>query len=149
MIVAACGIGFASVSNDVEKLDKIRTFAEKVGIAFQMRDDLFDFGNENTGKPTGIDIKEKKLTLPLIYALNNAEKSERSKIIYIIKNQNTNKKKVQEVIDFVWKSGGIEYTQNAMMQYQKEAFDILHEFPESEARNSLEQLVRFTTERRK
>ena len=150
LISSACGIGYASAhEGDEEGLKKIRSFGEKVGIAFQIRDDLFDYGSDNIGKPTGIDIKEKKMTLPLIYALQNASKAEKRHIIYLVKNKNTNKKSVREVIDFVHKSGGMEYATNKMFEYQKDAFKLLHEFPESDARLGLEQLVRFTTERKK
>jgi len=151
LITAACGIGYASTmeESDKEGLEKIKTFGEKVGIAFQIRDDLFDYGQGNIGKPTGIDIKEKKMTLPLIYALNNASKSDKRRIISIVKNKSEDKRKVKEVIDFVHESNGIQYTRDAMMQYQTEAFDILHQFPDSPARTGLEQLIRFTTERKK
>ena len=150
LISSACGVGYASsCGEDEEGLKNIQLFGEKVGIAFQIRDDLFDYGTANIGKPTGIDIKEKKMTLPLIYALNNASKKDKRNIIYLIKNKNTDKKAVKEVIDFVHNSGGMEYAQEAMFQYQKDAFEILHRFPANDARLGLEQLVRYTTERKK
>ncbi len=150
LISSACGIGYASVMEEDEVgIEKVKLFGEKVGIAFQMKDDLFDYGQENIGKPTGIDIKEKKMTLPLIHALNNASKSDKRHIINLIKNKSEDKEKVREVIDFVLSSNGIAYTEKAMLRYQDEAFSLLYEFPESPARTGLEQLVRFNTERKK
>ena len=150
LITSACGVGYASSRpDDEEGLERICNFGQKVGMAFQIRDDLFDYGTDNIGKPTGIDIKEKKMTLPLIYALNNASKSDKRHIIYLIKNKSNNKKKVKEVIDFVLESKGIEYTTEKMFQFQREAFELLYQFPNSDARMGLEQLIRYTTERRK
>jgi len=149
LITAACAIGYASSApDDLVGLEKIKLFGEKVGIAFQIRDDLFDFGDGDSGKPTGNDIKEKKMTLPLIYALQNCSKSDRRRIINIVKNKSDDVAKVKEVMEFVKQTGGIEYSQEAMFRYQREAFEILYEFPESEARLGLEQLIRFTTERK-
>jgi octaprenyl-diphosphate synthase len=127
----------------------MRKFGEKVGIAFQIKDDLFDYGNEEIGKPLGIDIKEKKMTLPLIYALNKASWSQKRSIIYLVKNESHKPRKVAEVIDFVKQSGGIEYATEVMKTYQDDAIRILHTLPASEYRFSLEQLVRFTIERKK
>lgn len=150
LIASCCAIGTASVvPNDEEKIEKMRLFGEKIGIAFQIKDDLFDYGTDDIGKPLGIDIKEKKLTLPLIYALNNATKEVKRKLVYIIKNQNTNSKKVKEVVDYVYKSGGIEYAKEAMHRYKNEALEILNTFPSNEARTSLNQLVDFVIERKK
>ena len=127
----------------------MRLFGEKVGIAFQIKDDLFDFGTDDIGKPLGIDIKEKKITLPLIYALNKAAESEKRRIINLVKNHNEESAKVAEIIDFVRSSGGMDYAHSKMLQYQQEAFNILNEFPDHSSRIALEQLVRFTTERKK
>jgi len=124
-------------------------FGEKLGIAFQMRDDLFDLGQENTGKPTGIDIKEKKLTLPIIYALKNADKSTQKYIKNIIKRHNKNKSKVAEVIEFIHQSGGIAYTKQVMQQYENEAAQILSTFPDNEGKVGLQQLIAYTTERKR
>ena len=110
--------------------------------------DLFDYASENVGKPTGNDIKEKKLTLPLIYTLNNTDRATRRKIIYIVKNNNEDKKKVQWVIDTVVSTGGIEYAKQKMEDYKKEALDILREFPASEYRQGLEDMVLFVTDRK-
>ena len=126
----------------------MRTFGEKVGIAFQMKDDLFDYASTEVGKPTGNDIKEKKLTLPLIYTLNNIDKKTRRELIYIIKNENTRKSKVNYVVDIVNKNGGIEYTTNIMNRYKMEALDILQTFEPSEIRKGFEDLVNFVTDRK-
>jgi octaprenyl-diphosphate synthase len=109
---------------------------------------LFDYGSQDIGKPTGNDIQEKKLTLPLIYTLNNVDKELRRKIIYIIKNQNKQKDKVAEVISEVVKSGGIAYATEKMFNYRDEALKILYEFPDNDVRKGLEELVRFTTDRK-
>ena len=149
LIAAACSAGVASATTDEHLIEQARLLGEKIGIAFQIRDDLFDFGIDDIGKPLGIDIKEKKMTLPLIYALNKTSKTERRRIISNIKKHSENPEKVKEIIQFVRDSGGLEYAREAMYQYRKEAFDILHTFPESDARNALEQLVDFVTERKK
>ena len=149
LIAAACAVGAASTTTDADLIEKMRLFGEKIGIAFQIRDDLFDFGTDDVGKPLGIDIKEKKMTLPLIYALNQAPKKERDRIINIVKRHNEDPVKVAEVIDFVRQSGGLNYSEAAMRRYRSEAIDILYGFPESEVRTSLEQLVMFVTERKK
>lgn len=148
LISAACSAGASSTTSDKVLISKMWDFGEKIGIAFQIKDDLFDFGEENIGKPRGIDIKEKKMTLPLIYALQKTDTTQRKKIINYIKTDSKNEVKVKEVIDFVRKSGGIEYAEKVMMSYQTEALKILTTFPESEARNSLEELVYFVTKRK-
>jgi octaprenyl-diphosphate synthase len=149
LIAACCAVGAASVDTDTASIETMRKFGEKVGIAFQIKDDLFDYGNDEIGKPLGIDIKEKKMTLPLIYALNRASWSQKRSIIYLVKNESHKPRKVAEVIDFVKNSGGIEYATEVMKTYQDEAIRILHALPASEYRYSLEQLVRFTIERKK
>jgi octaprenyl-diphosphate synthase len=147
LLAAACSAGAWSTSNDEEITEKMRLFGEKVGIAFQIKDDLFDYGTEKIGKPTGIDIREKKMTLPLIYTLEHATPEVRRKIINIVKNHNTDKARVEEVITLVKASGGIEYTQQKMFEYRDEAMAILHSLPESDIRQGLESLVRYTTDR--
>jgi len=122
---------------------------EKIGMAFQIKDDLFDYGNEEIGKPTGIDIKEKKMTLPLIYALNNTDRSTKNHIINLIKRHSNKPAKVNEVITFVKRSGGISYTQDSMLFYMEEANVILETFPDSDFKNSLRGLVQYTIERTK
>lgn len=149
LMAAACSLGAASSTKDEETIELMRLFGEKIGIAFQIRDDLMDFGTADIGKPKGIDIKEKKLTLPLIYALRNTSKSERKRYINIIKRHHDKPDKVQEVIEFVWKSGGLEYAEKAMYQYREEAFDLLKTLPETESRQALEDLVIYATDRKK
>jgi octaprenyl-diphosphate synthase len=149
LIASACQAGTASATQDEDAIERMRLFGEKIGIAFQIRDDLFDFGVDDVGKPLGIDIKEKKMTLPLIYALQQADNKEKRYIINLIRRHNENPEKVQEVIAFVRRSGGIQYTEEAMYHYRAEAFKILHTFPESPSRQSLEDLVNFVTERKK
>ncbi|MBN9295562.1 MAG: polyprenyl synthetase family protein [Filimonas sp.] len=147
LLASACAAGASTTfSNDAE-IEKMRLFGEKVGIAFQIKDDLFDYGNMDVGKPTGNDIKEKKLTLPLIYTLNNCDKSLRRRLIYSIKNENTQKEKVQFIIDAVKDAGGIAYASKKMETYRDEAMDILHQFENTEIRQALEELVRYTTDR--
>ena len=149
LIASSCACGASSAGADKETIEKMRLFGEKIGIAFQIKDDLFDLGTDDVGKPLGIDIKEKKMTLPLIYALNNASFFEKRKIINLVKNYGHNNKKVQEVIDFVIHSGGIEYSKKAMNKYQEEALEILSTFPDSKSKSGLEQLISYTTERKK
>ena len=148
LIAGSCSAGAASTTNDAELIEQFRLFGEKIGIAFQIKDDLFDFGFDNVGKPTGIDIKEKKMTLPLIYALNHADKAEKKKIMNIVRKHNEDKNKVAEVIDFVRNSGGMEYANQKMIEYKEEAIAILDRLPHSESRESLKDLVEFVTERK-
>src|SRR5882724_12709755 len=148
LLASSCAAGAFSTSNDEVLTEKLNRFGEKVGIAFQIKDDLFDYGSETVGKPTGNDLKEKKLTLPLIYTLNTIDKSTRKEIIYIIKNQNKDTKKIKYVIDKVIETGGIRYATEKMNQYRDEALTILYEFEDSDMRKGLEELVRFTTDRK-
>ena len=147
LLASACAAGASSTFDNPEQIEQMRLFGEKVGMAFQIKDDLFDYGSKNVGKPTGNDIKEKKLTLPLIYTLNNCEASIKKKIIYIIKNQNTDKVKVDYVIDEVKRLGGIEYATQKMFSFRDEALAILYTFEDTEVRQALEELVRYTTDR--
>lgn len=149
LIASCCACGAASAGADDATVEKMRLFGEKIGIAFQIKDDMFDFGTDDVGKPLGIDIKEKKITLPLIYALNHTNSSEKRRIINLVKNHNDESAKIAEIIRFVKETGGLEYAESQMKIYQDEAFAILHTFPDGESRRSLEQLVRFTTERNK
>lgn len=148
LLASACAAGAWSTTGDEAISDKLKQFGEKVGIAFQIKDDLFDYSTNNVGKPTGNDIKEKKLTLPLIYTLNNTDKATRRKIIYIVKNENKNRAKVDYVLKAVEDHGGIDYTINKMEGYKKEALDILHSFPQTEIRDGFEQMVNFVTDRK-
>ncbi len=147
LLASACAVGAHSTSNDAEITEKMKLFGEKAGIAFQIKDDLFDYGNADIGKPTGNDLKEKKLTLPLIYTLNTIDSSERRKIIYIIKNQNRDSEKIKYVLQKVMENKGIQYATQKMLEYRDAALDILNQFPESEERKGLESLVRYTTDR--
>ena len=149
LIASCCSCGAASAGADAETVEKMRLFGEMTGIAFQIKDDLFDFGTDDVGKPLGIDIKEKKITLPLIYALNKSDRSQKRHIINLVKNHNEEPEKVSEVINFVRSSGGLDYATRQMLNYQDQAFQILGTFPEHPSRLALEQLVRFTTERKK
>ena len=148
LLASSCAAGAWSSSHNEDNAAKMKAFGEKVGIAFQIKDDLFDYAGQDVGKPTGNDIKEKKLTLPLIYTLNNVDKKSRREIIYIIKNQNTNKAKLNYVIDAVTKNGGIDYTISKMNDYKQQALDILYSFPPSEIRTGFEELVNFVTDRK-
>ena len=149
-MAACCASGVASVTDDKNAIAKFKEFGTLTGMAFQIKDDLFDFGSsEEIGKPTGIDIKEKKMTLPLIYALNQSSWIEKRKIINIIKNHNTDSDKVKIVIDFVIAKGGIAYAEKIMLDYKNKALTLLKDFPESASRNSLEQLVVYSIERKK
>jgi octaprenyl-diphosphate synthase len=147
LLSSSCGAGAASVTKDEAIIQKMRAFGEMVGMAFQIKDDLFDYGDAIIGKPTGNDIKEKKLTLPLIHILQKVDPALKKEIIYIVKNNNNDKKKVKFVIDNVIQNGGIEYATQKMIEYRDKALTILHSFPDSPAREALEELVRYTTDR--
>ena len=149
LIAAACSAGASSTTTDPVLVERMRQFGEKIGIAFQIRDDLFDFGTDDVGKPLGIDIKEKKMTLPLIYALNLAGRADKRRVLNIVRRHNENKEKVAEVIEFVRASGGLEYARQVMHEYRESAFELLHEFPEGPVRHALEQLVVFVTDRQR
>lgn len=149
LIASCCAVGACSAGVDDETVRTMRNFGEKVGMAFQIKDDLFDYGEEEIGKPLGIDIKEKKMTLPLIYALQKASWLEKKKIIYIIKNKSNKSEKVAEVIAFVKASGGIEYATEKMEDFYREAQQIMFSFPDSTYKDSLAQLVKYTIERNK
>jgi octaprenyl-diphosphate synthase len=147
-LASSCAAGAYATSQDEVKAEQLRQFGEKVGIAFQIKDDLFDYGNEAVGKPTGNDIKEKKLTLPLIYTLNHVDRATRREMIYLIKNHNKDHGKVQQVIRKVTETGGIAYATRKMNTYRDEALAILYQFEDSDARKGLEELVRYTTDRK-
>ncbi len=150
LIAACCAAGVASVTNDEKTILLARDFGTLTGIAFQIKDDLFDFGtDESIGKPTGIDIKEKKMTLPLIFALNNCSWLEKRKIINIVKNHNEESEKVKTVIDFVINKGGITYANKVMQDYKDRALAVLRQLPKNDARQSLERLVTYAIERKK
>lgn len=148
LIAACCGIGSASVGSDEETIQKMRQFGEYIGIAFQIKDDLFDYTDDKIGKPTGIDVKEKKMTLPLIYTLNHCSKKEKNWIINSVKKYNKDKKRVKEIIAFVKANGGIEYTQQKMHEYKNKAIEILNGFPDSEYKSSLLTMIDYVVERK-
>ena len=147
LIASCCAVGASSGGASEEVVETMRKFGEKIGMAFQIKDDLFDYGEQEIGKPVGIDIKEKKMTLPLIYALSKAGWLEKRKIINIVKNESGKPRKVKEVIEFVKRSGGLEYAIAAMNKYHQEAMTLLNEFPENSYKQSLMALVQFTIER--
>jgi len=150
LIAACCACGATAANQDKETVEKMREFGELVGIAFQMKDDLFDYYNEDIiGKPTGIDIKEQKMTLPLIFALKHASKKDRKFIIQTVKKHNTDTERVSKVLALVKQSGGIEYTIEKMKGYQNKALALLKTFDDNESRKSLELLVNFVIERKK
>ena len=149
LLASACSAGAYSATGDAEIAEKMRQFGEWVGLAFQIKDDLFDYGSDNIGKPTGNDIKEKKLTLPLIYTLSKADKKLKRELIYIIKNQNRIREKINFIIQTVADAGGIKYAEDKMFYYRDKALAILNDFPESEEKKALNELVRFTTDRKK
>ena len=147
LIAAACEVGAASTTDDAELIEKMRQIGEYIGISFQIKDDLFDYGEADIGKPRGIDIKERKMTLPLIYTLNNATSAEKKWIINIVKNHNEDKPKVDELIKFIKAKGGIKYTEDMMYEYKHRAFDIIKTIENSEAKTGLIDLVNYITER--
>ena len=147
MISSACACGASSTTQDEGMIEKAKMLGEKIGMAFQIKDDLFDYGDVEIGKPRGIDIKEKKMTLPLIYTLNKCEASIKKKIINIVKNESEDRDKVREVIGLVKQYGGIEYTIAKMTAYKEEAIQILDSFEPNEASNSLRLLIDYTIDR--
>lgn len=149
LFASCCRTGAASATADLDQIEKMRLFGEKLGIAFQIKDDLFDYGEQDVGKPRAIDIKEKKMTLPLIHVLNKSSWNERRKIINIIRNHNTNPTKVRQVIDFVYDNGGIDYSREVMLEYVAEAESILNGFPDTPARTSLRELMHYAVTRKK
>ncbi|MFT4995634.1 MAG: octaprenyl-diphosphate synthase [Bacteroidia bacterium] len=149
LLASCCGIGANSTGVSEEVLEEVIAMGEAVGIAFQIKDDLFDYGDNKIGKPTGIDIIEKKMTLPLIYALNVADKGERRKIIKIIKNSKKSKADIQEVIQFVKTKGGIEYAQTRMLEYKKKAEDLLNSIRTESSTEYLKALIDYVIERKK
>ncbi len=148
LIAACCGIGAASVGANNETVQQMRKFGEYIGIAFQIKDDLFDYTEDKIGKPTGIDIKEQKMTLPLIYTLNNCSKKEKSWLINSVKKHHKNKKRVKEVIAFVKENGGLEYTTAKMHDYKNKALAILNNYQDSEYKKSLFQMIDYVVERK-
>ncbi|MGB1307853.1 MAG: polyprenyl synthetase family protein [Oceanihabitans sp.] len=149
LIAACCSLGAASVKPDSIHVETMRKFGELIGMAFQIKDDLFDYGAKQIGKPTGIDIKEQKMTLPLIHVLNEASKAEKKWLINSIKNHNKDKKRVKEVIAFVKEKGGLDYAIVKMKQFQEEALVILNKYPDSEYKTALKLMVNYVIDRKK
>lgn len=148
LIASCCACGAASTGCSQEQTEKMYRIGESIGIAFQIKDDLFDYGPDGViGKPTGIDIKESKMTLPLIHALSEAEYADKRKVMRLIKSRTTDRDEISEVIGFVARSGGLDYAQRKMLEYRQKALEGLAAFPASEYRESLEKLIRYSTER--
>jgi octaprenyl-diphosphate synthase len=147
LIASCCAVGATSAGADAAHIQKMQAFGQNIGMAFQIKDDLFDYSEDEIGKPVGIDIKEKKLTLPLIYSLSKSPWLEKRRIIRIVKNESDKPKKVREVIEFVRKSGGIEYAKESMERFYQQALKLLDEFPSSDYKTSLAKLVEFTINR--
>ncbi|MCW8981103.1 MAG: polyprenyl synthetase family protein [Altibacter sp.] len=149
LIAACCAMGAQSVNAPKSEVESLRKFGELIGTAFQIKDDLFDYGDEKIGKPTGIDIKEQKMTLPLIYALNTASEQEKRWLINSVKNHNKDKQRVKEVIGFVKEIGGLSYAVTKMKEYQLQALQILQTYPNSPYKESLELMVNYVIDRKK
>ncbi len=148
-LIAACtAMGAASVGSDVKTVRELHRFGELLGLAFQIKDDLFDYTRDNIGKPTGIDIKERKMTLPLIYALQNADAKRRKWILKILRKHNTDKQKVGELIDYVRQSGGLDYATRKMHELKDQALQILEHYPDNEAKQSLILLADYVINRK-
>ncbi|MEA1786751.1 polyprenyl synthetase family protein [Arenibacter sp. GZD96] len=149
LIAACCSLGACSVRPESEDVETFRKFGELIGMAFQIKDDLFDYGDAQIGKPTGIDIKEQKMTLPFIHVLNKSSKEDRRWLINSIKNHNKDKKRVKEVIHFVKENGGLHYAHNKMIAYQEEALSLLNTYPDSPYKSALELMVNYVVGRKK
>lgn len=149
LIAACCSLGAASVKSNSDHVEYMRKFGELIGMAFQIKDDLFDYGEEKIGKPTGIDIKEQKMTLPLIYVLNNSTIKEQKWLINSIKKHNKSKTRIKQVIAFVKEKGGLEYAVSKMKQFEKEALRLLTKYPDSDYKKSLILMVNYVISRTK
>ena len=149
LIAACCAMGAASVGSSKEEIERFHSFGEYAGMAFQIKDDLFDYGDDRIGKPTGIDIKEQKMTLPLIHVINNVDKKQRNWLIDSVKRHNTDKKRVKEVIQFVKDQGGLEYAERQMIHYKDAALELLSKYPDNEYKEALANLVTYVVDRKK
>jgi octaprenyl-diphosphate synthase len=149
LIAACCAMGAASVGSSKEEIKRFHSFGEYAGMAFQIKDDLFDYGDDRIGKPTGIDIKEQKMTLPLIHVLNKVDKKQRNWLIDSVKRHNTDKKRVKEVIQFVKDQGGLEYAERQMIHYKDAALELLSKYPDNEYKEALANLVTYVVDRKK
>lgn len=148
LLAACCAMGARTVQDDDQLVEKMRLFGEYIGMAFQIKDDLFDYGETAIGKPTGIDIKEQKMTLPLIYALNNVSIAEKNWLIQSVKRYNRDKKRVKQVIEKVKAAGGLVYAEEKMEEFRQKALTLLLEFPQDPYRDALEQMVNYVISRK-
>ncbi len=149
LIASCCALGARSVTEDLSEVENMRLFGELIGMAFQIKDDLFDYSEEAIGKPTGIDIKEQKMTLPLIHVLNTCSEKEKSWVINSVKNHNKDKKRVKEVINFVKEKNGLAYAEAKMEEFRQQALVLLDKYPESEFKSALQLMVNYVIERKK
>ena len=149
LIAACCSLGAASVKPNSKDVEILRKFGELIGMAFQIKDDLFDYGTKKIGKPTGIDIKEQKMTLPLIYTLNNCSSKERDWIVNSIKRYNKDQARVKQLIELVKDKGGLDYAVEKMKYFQKEALKLIKDYPESEYKQALVMMVNYVIDRNK
>lgn len=149
LIAACCSLGACSVKPESKEVEAFRKFGELCGMAFQIKDDLFDYGTEKIGKPTGIDIKEQKMTLPLIYTLNNCSSKEKKWLINSVKNHNKDKKRVKEVISLVKERGGLQYAEQKMNTFKNEALELLNTYPDSPYKDALRLMVNYVVDRKK
>ncbi len=149
LIAACCSLGACSVKPGSPEVETFRKFGELCGMAFQIKDDLFDYGGYKIGKPTGIDIKEQKMTLPLIYVLNNCSDKDKKWLINSVKNHNKDKKRVKEVIAFVKQNGGLEYAVQKMLAFKERALALLEAYPESDYKSALQLMVNYVVDRKK
>ena len=149
LIASCCALGAASIHASAETVEQLRQFGEDIGIAFQIKDDLFDYGKTKIGKPTGIDIREKKMTLPLIHVINKSNKKQKKWLINSVRHHNKDKKRVKRIIAFVKEQGGLDYATAQMHAYKDKALAQLHGFPKNEFRDALEEMVRYVIERKK
>jgi octaprenyl-diphosphate synthase len=147
LIAACCSLGAASVQPNGTDVDTMHKFGELIGMAFQIKDDLFDYGSSKIGKPTGIDIKEQKMTLPLIHVLNQCDSKDKSWLINSVKKHNMNPGRVKQVIQFVKDKGGLDYAISKMKNFQREALNILDQYPESSYKAALVLMVNYVIDR--
>jgi len=148
LIAASCAAGAASVTDDKDMIERFYRFGETIGIAFQIKDDLFDYGDADVGKPRAIDIAEKKMTLPLIYTLQNVDSSKRKELIRTVEKYNKDKTKVRELIKQVHQSGGIRYAEKVMEEYVQKALAMVDEIPASAATTSMKELIGYVIDRK-
>ena len=148
LLAACCAIGAQAIDAPPKEVKKMHRFGEILGMAFQIKDDLFDYSEQKIGKPTGIDIKDQKMTLPLIYTLSVVSKTEKRAMINIIKNHNKDKRKILQLIVLVKEKGGFDFAISKMEAYRKEALELLFEFPKNQYRDALELMLNYVIERK-